>query len=257
MNETIKTGNDLVKIENKDGKLMVSSRVVADRFEKQHKDVIRDIEKVSSQTSAENCANLFIESTYLDSYKREQKQYLLTRDGFSLLAMGFTGAKALEWKLEFIEAFNKMEEELRKRNQPQGKELLALAVLEAQRTIEAQTALLEEQKPKVIFADAVSASHTSILIGELAKILRQNGVKTGQNRLFEWLRKNGYLVRRKGTDYNMPTQRSMDLGLFEIKETSIVRSDDSITINKTVKVTGKGQIYFINKLGAQENALVI
>ena len=95
-----------------------------------------------------------------------------------MLAMGFTGAKALDWKLKFIEAFNQMEMELRKRNQPQGKELLALAVLEAQRTIEAQTALLQEQKPKVIFADAVSASHTSILIGELAKIMRQNGVKT-------------------------------------------------------------------------------
>lgn len=250
--------NEIIKITNKDGTLMVSSRVVADRFEKEHRHVTRDIENIISQGCAQNWTDLFIETEYQNKQNKQRyKEYLLSRDGFSLLAMGFTGAKALEWKLKFIEAFNQMEGELRKRNHPQGKELLALAVLEAQRTIEAQTALLEEQKPKVIFADAVSASHTSILIGELAKILRQNGVKTGQNRLFEWLRKNGYLVRRKGTDYNMPTQRSMDLGLFEIKETSIVRSDDSITINKTVKVTGKGQIYFINKLGAQENALVI
>ncbi|WP_077369677.1 phage antirepressor [Anaerosalibacter sp. Marseille-P3206] len=107
---------------------------------------------------------------------------------------------------------------------------------------------IEEQKPKVIFADAVTASHTSILVGELAKLLRQNGIDTGQNRLFKWLRDNGYLIRRKGTDYNMPTQYSMDLGLFEVKETSITHSDGHVSISKTSKVTGKGQVYFINKL---------
>lgn len=107
--------------------------------------------------------------------------------------------------------------------------------------------LNELNKPKVIFADAVSTSHTSILIGELAKLLKQNGINTGQNRLFEWLRNNGFLIKRKGTDYNMPTQYSMNLGLFEIKETSIARSDGKISIAKTPKVTGKGQVYFINK----------
>ena len=106
---------------------------------------------------------------------------------------------------------------------------------------------VEEDKPKVLFADAVSASHTSILVGELAKLLRQNGADIGQNRLFAWLRDNGYLIRRSGTDYNMPTQRAMEMGLFDIKETAITRSDGSITISKTVKVTGKGQTYFVNK----------
>ena len=106
---------------------------------------------------------------------------------------------------------------------------------------------ITEDKPKVLFADAVSASHTSILVGELAKLLRQNGVDIGQNRLFAWLRDNGYLIRRSGTDYNMPTQRAMDMGLFSIKETAITRSDGSITISKTVKVTGKGQQYFVEK----------
>ena len=106
---------------------------------------------------------------------------------------------------------------------------------------------VEEDKPKVLFADAVSASHTSILVGELAKLLRQNGEDIGQNRLFAWLRDNGYLIRRSGTDYNMPTQRAMEMGLFDIKETAITRSDGSITISKTVKVTPKAQIYFINK----------
>lgn len=102
-------------------------------------------------------------------------------------------------------------------------------------------------KPKALFADAVDASHTSILVGEMAKILKQNGVDIGQNKFFDWLRHHGYLIRRKGTDYNMPTQKSMELGLFEIKETSITRSNGSISISKTPKITGKGQIYFVNK----------
>lgn len=106
---------------------------------------------------------------------------------------------------------------------------------------------IELQQPKVVFADAVSASHTSILVGDLAKLLKQNGIDTGANRLFERLRKEGYLIRRKGSDYNMPTQSSMELKLFEIKETSIAHSDGHVSISKTSKVTGKGQIYFINK----------
>ena len=105
----------------------------------------------------------------------------------------------------------------------------------------------EIDKPKVIFADSVSVSTTSILVGELAKIIKQNGVDTGQNRLFSWMRENGFLINRKGTDYNMPTQRSMDMGLFEIKETSVTHSDGHVTVNKTPKVTGKGQVYFVNR----------
>lgn len=106
---------------------------------------------------------------------------------------------------------------------------------------------IETDKPKVLFADAVSASKTSILVGELAKILKQNNIDIGQNRLFEWLRNNGYLIIRKGTDYNMPTQYSMELGLFEVKETVITHSDGHVSVSKTPKITGKGQQYFINK----------
>lgn len=105
---------------------------------------------------------------------------------------------------------------------------------------------IEADKPKVLFADSVAASHTSILVGELAKLLKQNGVDMGQNRLFAWMRNNGYLIRRTGTDYNMPTQRSMDMGLFEIKETSITHADGHTSVNKTPKVTGKGQQYFVS-----------
>lgn len=130
---------------------------------------------------------------------------------------------------------------------PQGKELLALAVLEAQKTIEAQNKDIERMKPKEIFADAVSASHTTILIGELAKLLRQNGIDIGAKRLFAWMRDNGYLVKRQGTDYNTPTQKSVDLGVLTTKETTVLHSDGSTKIVKTAKVTGKGQQYFINK----------
>ena len=106
---------------------------------------------------------------------------------------------------------------------------------------------VKEDKPKVLFADSVETSKNTILIGELAKIIKQNGVDIGQKRLFTWLRDNGFLIKREGTDYNMPTQKSMELELFEIKETAVTHSDGHISINKTPKVTGKGQVYFINK----------
>lgn len=112
----------------------------------------------------------------------------------------------------------------------------------------------ERMRPKEVFADAVATSQTSILIGELAKILKQNGISTGEKRLFEWLHNNGYLVSRRGTDYNAPTQKSMELNLFEVKETSISHADGHVTISKTTKVTGKGQQYFINRFLGKEKA---
>lgn len=112
---------------------------------------------------------------------------------------------------------------------------------------------IEQMKPKALFADAVSTSDTPILVGELAKILHQNGVSMGQNRMFRWLRDNGYLISKKGTSYNMPTQRAMELGLFKIKENAITHSDGHVTITKTPKVTGKGQVYFVNKFVGGED----
>lgn len=111
---------------------------------------------------------------------------------------------------------------------------------------------IQEMKPKVLFADSVATSHTTILVGELAKILKGNGIDIGANRLFAWMRNQGYLINRKGSDWNMPTQKSMDLGLFKIKETTINHSNGSTSISKTPKVTGKGQQYFINKLSKLE-----
>ncbi len=106
---------------------------------------------------------------------------------------------------------------------------------------------VEANRPKALFADSVAASKSSILVGELAKLLKQNGVDIGQNRLFERLRREGYLIRRNGNDYNMPTQKSMELGLFEIKETVVTHADGHTSINKTPKVTGKGQLFFVDK----------
>lgn len=126
-------------------------------------------------------------------------------------------------------------------------EIMARALLIANETIERQKSKLEEMKPKVLFADAVSASKTSILVGDLAKLLRQNGFEVGQNRLFGILRDQGFLCRAKGTMWNMPTQRSMEMGLFEVKETAVTNSDGHVTVHRTSKVTGKGQIYFVNR----------
>ena len=133
-------------------------------------------------------------------------------------------------------------------------QVMARALRMADMTInklkEHNTQLLEDNtrmKPKEVFADAVSTSQSTILIGELAKLIKQNGVDIGQNRLFTWMRNKGYLISRKGTDYNMPTQRAVELGLFKIKETAITKPDGSTKVTKTVKVTGKGQQYFINK----------
>ena len=131
---------------------------------------------------------------------------------------------------------------------PQGKELLALAVLEAQKTIEEQNRAIERMRPKEIFADAVSASKTSILIGDLAKLIKQNGVDIGEKRLFQWMRENGYLIRKDGASYNMPTQKSMDLEVMEIKESTITQPNGNVRNSRAPKVTGKGQRYFVNKI---------
>lgn len=126
-------------------------------------------------------------------------------------------------------------------------ETMARAVLIAQATIERQSKQIEEMRPKAVFADAVSVSSSTILVGDLAKLLKQNGVDIGGNRLFQLLREQGYLCKQKGAMWNMPTQRSMDMGLFEVKETAVTHSDGHVTINKTPKVTGKGQVYFVNR----------
>ena len=130
--------------------------------------------------------------------------------------------------------------------------IMARALLMADKKVHKLEAQIEADRPKVLFADAVSASKSSCLVGELAKILKQNGIDIGQNKLFQWLRSNGYLISRRGDSWNQPTQKSMQLGLFELKKTNINHADGHTTVNTTTKVTGKGQQYFINKFLNQE-----
>ncbi|MGG8343391.1 phage antirepressor KilAC domain-containing protein [Streptococcus uberis] len=169
---------------------------------------------------------------------REIQDYALSLDASKNLAMISKTEKGAQVRKYFIQ----VEKDF---NSPE--KIMARALLMADKKVHKLEAQIEADKPKVIFADAVSASHTSILVGDLAKLISQNGYKIGANRLFSWLRENGYLIKKQGASWNMPTQKSMDLKLFEIKETNIQHADGHISINKTPKVTGKGQQYFINK----------
>lgn len=243
--------NDII-LSMQNGEPVVSSRQIAENFDKNHRDVLRAVDNLKEDVR--NFAQMFFESTEPDSYGREQRAYLMNRDGFTLLAMGFTGKAALEWKLKYIAAFNEMEKKLTEQPQLTRSQLLATALIAAHEELEEKDKQIETMKPKALFADAVSASKKSILVGEMAKLLSQNGINIGQNRLFDWLRRNGYLIKDpKRSDYNLPTQRSMEMGLFEIKETTIQHSDH-ISINRTPKISGRGQVYFVNLfLKAEKN----
>nr|DAU65141.1 MAG TPA: repressor domain protein [Caudoviricetes sp.] len=214
----------------------------------------KDIAESLGYTATEKAIRTHIDSddkgvTEMDTPGGKQKVVIINESGLYSLVLSSKLPSAKKFKRwvtsEVLPA-------LRKTGQYQvkelsGQELMAKALIEAQSVLAAKDKVIEEMKPKVVFADAVATSHTSILVGELAKILKQNGIDMGQKRLFAWLREQGYLIKRKGTDYNMPTQKAMELGLFEIKEGSYVNGSGVNITTKTPKVTGKGQQYFINK----------
>lgn len=233
--------NNLV-FKSEKGNAVTTSLLVAQKFGKEHKNVLASIREMIS--SAENSAQYYYSSSYKDSSGKSNDMYVMNRDGFSLLVMGFTGKDALAFKISFIEAFNKMEQALKSQLPQSFAEALQLAANQA-REIEEQQKQLALQAPKVLFADAVTASSNSVLIAELSRILKQNGLNIGQNRLFERLRNEGYLLS-KGEYYNLPSQTAMDLKIFEIKETPIITKSGS-QIKRTVMVTAKGLDYFVKK----------
>ena len=217
----------------------MTSREIADLTDKQHKHVL-DAIKAMEQAWVNVGQPNFRLTYYTDQWNRKQPQYELSKKECLYIATKFND----EARAKLIIRWEQLE--IQHRLPQSFSEALMLAAKQAE-DLENKERQLQEQKPKVLFADAVETSKTSILIGELAKILKQNGIEIGQNRLFDWLRDNGYLISRKGTDYNMPTQKAMELGLFEIKETVINHSDGHISVSKTPKIKGKGQTYFINK----------
>lgn len=237
--------NELIKIEERNGEQLVSARELHQFLE-----VKTEFKVWISRISEKYC---FVENKdFVRVYQKcntlggeqEKVDYLLKISMAKEVAMvsnTTNGKQARGYFIKCEEAWNSPQMILARANQIQSRMLEnykeKVLVLEQK---------IEEDKPKVLFAEAVETSKSCILIGELAKILKQNGIDTGQKRMFTWLRGNGYLIKRQGTDYNMPTQKAMELALFEIKETAITHSDGHISVNKTVKVTGKGQIYFVN-----------
>lgn len=230
---------------------LTNSLLVAEKFGKEHRRVMQDIRELGC--SEEFRLHNFVQSSYINSQNKEMPMIIMTKDGFTLLAMGYTGDMAMKFKEEYIAAFNTMEQTLKSGGfqvPTSFREALLLAA-EQQEKIEAQQKQLAEQAPKVLFANAVETSQKSCLVGELAKILRQNGVDIGEKRLFTWMRENGYLCSY-GERYNHPTQKSMDLELFEMKKTTITKPSGEIIVSVTPKVTGRGQIYFVNKFLKQK-----
>lgn len=229
------------------GQKYLDSREVAEMVGKEHNKLLRDIRVYITQLNASKVGHtdFFTESQYTDKSNRQKPCYLVTKKGCEFIAHKLTGGKGTEFTAKYINRFHEMEDTI-KTQLPQGNDLIALAVIEAQKMIAERDKQIERMKPKEVFADAVSASKDAILIGDLAKLISQNGYRTGQNRLFDWLRKNGYLIK-SGSSRNRPVQRYVEQGLFEVKETAINMPNGNVRTALTTKVTGKGQLYFVNK----------
>lgn len=245
---------ELVKVVN--NQLVTDSRQVAEAFGKRHNNVIATVRGLLKNKDTQQ---MFYETTsHNEQNGQDYKMYLMNRDGFSLLVMGFTGPEALEWKIKYINAFNEMEKKLQESSSPALPDFSDPVIAarawadqyEARRKAEKA---IEENKPKVVLAESIEVSDTDISIGALAKILKQNGVDIGRNRLYSWMRENGYLIKT-AKSWNQPKQIYMDAGYFRITET-VHDSGYGYTpkIYVTTYVTGKGQKYFINKFLANKD----
>lgn len=245
-----------LKLTSYKGYDVVDSRIVSGELGIEHRALIQGIRKYQDQIE-HNFKRVAFEMIPLETSGGIQQATVafLTEDQALFIAtLSKNSDKVVSFKARLVKAFQAMRNSgyVPEHSIPKSfAEALMLAATQAKQ-IEEQQAQIESDKPKVVFANAVSASDSCILIGDLAKLLKQNGINIGQNRLFEWMRSNSYLISRASTSFNMPTQRSMDLKLFEIKETIIISSSGKSKINKTPRVTGKGQTYFIEKFIGKE-----
>jgi len=223
---------------------VTSSISISNNFGKRHDNVLRDIENLRKDVL--NFEEMFYESTEPDSYGRDRKVYLMNRDGFTLLAMGFTGSKAMEFKMKYINEFNKMEQFL---NSP---EMIVQRAMEIQQSKILQLeSKIERDEPYTTFGKVVATSDASINIGAFAKLLYdKHGIKMGRNKLFAWLRERGYLMR-SGREKNQPKQQYIQQGLFETTVTLISRTQGDVE-SVTTMITGKGQVEIAKKIMEEE-----
>ena len=234
--------NQLITIELKDDNAVVSARQLHKTLEVKTRFSQWVEQNFKIFQEGEDFTSVVGTTVVNNGAVREIQDYAVTLRMAEHLAMMSKTPKGYEVREYFIQ----VEKDF---NSPE--KIMARALRIADNKIHKLEAQMEADKPKVLFANAVSASQTSILIGDFAKLLRQNGLDIGQNRLFIWLRENGFLINRKGDSWNMPTQRSMDRGLFEIKERTHHEPNGTIRISKTTKITGKGQVYVMDKLLAE------
>ena len=237
---------------------VVSSRKVAEIFEKEHRRVLQDIRELSCGDDFR--LHNFVQSSYINSQDKEQPEYLMTRDGFTLLAMGFTGSKAMQWKIKYIEAFNKMEAELRNpfsipKTLPEA--LRLAASLEEKRLV--LEAKIEHDAPHTNLGKTITASHDCITVAEFVPIMKQAGIKHGydgkrlwQNNLYDMLRKDGFLLTRPK---NMPSADARDEKIFFVEEKTNYDKYGNSHINTTTLITGKGQTILINYYKKKEGLL--
>lgn len=241
--------NPIVHIESTSGGVMsVSSQTIAEGSGVQHKNVLESIAR--NQADLEEFGRVAFQTRPLVTAGGVQhvRTALLNEQQATLVMTYQRNTEQVKaFKLALVKSFFIMAKELAAQRMPQSLPDALRAYAAEVEAREALAAKVAADAPKVLFADSVATSNTTILIGDLAKILRGNGVMIGANRLFAQLREDGFLIRRQGTDWNMPTQRSMELELFKVKETAVTHSDGHVTVSKTPKVTGKGQAYFINR----------
>lgn len=245
--ETNYNANELIKVTYDNNRRTTSARDLWEFLDRPYKQFNKWFDKYKEYGFTENQDFRALSTKILTAQGNsvDAKDYEITVDMAKELCMLQKSEKGKIARQYFIDLEKKW-------NSPEV--VMARALQMANTQITQLQSKVEEDKPKVIFAEAVTTSPTTILIRELAKLLKQNGVDIGQNRLFQWLREKGYLIKQKGSDYNMPTQKSMERELFEVKETVITTGNGDPIINRTTKVTGKGQVYFINKFKSIQEA---